>query len=114
MTVALHYRCGEADVWIPVELQATYPNLGGRRWWFTSPMIVGGVTCGRRVGKLYFPHGARYFGCRHCHGLAYRSSQEAHQWERWERVCVWLARQKGMDDEVGKSLASRFAGKRVK
>ncbi len=24
------------------------------------------------VNKLYLPPGARYFGCRHCHGLVYR------------------------------------------
>ena len=32
--------------------------------------------------QLYLPPGGRYFGCRECHGLAYRSSQEAHQEER--------------------------------
>jgi hypothetical protein len=28
------------------------------------------------VGKLYLPPGARYFGCRRCHELTYRSCQE--------------------------------------
>jgi hypothetical protein len=26
--------------------------------------------------KLYLPPAARYFGCRHCHDLTYRSAQE--------------------------------------
>jgi hypothetical protein len=28
------------------------------------------------MGKLYLPPGGRYFGCRHCYGLTYRSCQE--------------------------------------
>lgn len=27
----------------------------------------------RRVGELYLPPGARYFGCRHCHRLTYKT-----------------------------------------
>ena len=29
------------------------------------------------MGKLYLPPGGRYFGCRHCHDLTYRSRQES-------------------------------------
>lgn len=82
-TVTLHYRWGDSeDVRIPVRLQATPTQFGGERWWFTCPLIVAGVPCSRRVGKLYLPPGARYFGCRKCHDLTYQSSQEAHQTER--------------------------------
>jgi hypothetical protein len=28
------------------------------------------------VSKLYLPSGGRYFGCRHCYRLTYRSVQE--------------------------------------
>jgi hypothetical protein len=59
-----------------VDLTATYPHLGGLRWWFVCPLVVGGVACRRRVGKLYLPPRARYFGCRHCHRLTYKSCQE--------------------------------------
>jgi hypothetical protein len=45
-------------------------------------LIVGDVACNRRAGKLYLPSGARYFGCRKCHDLTYKSCQEAHQLER--------------------------------
>jgi hypothetical protein len=31
---------------------------------------------GRRVGKLYLPPSARYFGCRHCYDLTYNSVQQ--------------------------------------
>jgi hypothetical protein len=69
--LVLSYRLPEA-VCIPVFLQRTRPHFGGWRWWFTCSLIVGGVPCNRRVGKLYLPPGSLYFGCRHCHGLVYR------------------------------------------
>lgn len=107
-TVTLHYRLkDEIDVRIPVRLQVTYPALGGQRWWFTCPLIVGGVACNRRVAKLYLPPSARYFGCRRCHDLAYRSSQEAHEAER-------MAMLLGFGPEIGRLLDSRRGGKRVR
>ena len=57
-------------------LQSTEPHYGGLRWWFTCPMINQGFRCDRRVGKLYLPPDARYFGCRSCYDLTYRSVQE--------------------------------------
>ena len=103
--LTLHYRLGDAasggldgvlprppelhdaqaaakEVHIPVRLQATRPGFGGKCWWFTCPLTVSGVACNRRAGKLYLPPGGRYFGCRHCYDLTYRSSQRAHQTER--------------------------------
>ncbi len=61
----------------PVMLQTTRPNYGGRRWWFTCPLVVNGRACHRRVGKLYLPPGGKYFGCRHCYNLTYKSCQES-------------------------------------
>ncbi len=91
--ITLQYRCrNHEDIRIPVRLQATSINSGGKRWWFTCPLIVDGVRCGRRAGKLYLPPGARYFGCRKCHDLTYRSSQEAHQ---RERLLATIQRQTG-------------------
>ncbi|MGO8691868.1 MAG: hypothetical protein ACLQLG_19775 [Thermoguttaceae bacterium] len=86
-TLTLHYRRGETDVRLPIPLQGTFPALGGLRLWFTCPLNASGVPCNRRVGKLYLPPGVRYFGCRHCHNLTYRSSQEAH---KTERLFAWL------------------------
>lgn len=57
----------------PIALVTTSPHFGGRRWWFICPL----EHCGRRVGKLYLPPGGQYYGCRHCYGLTYRSSQES-------------------------------------
>lgn len=60
----------------PVALTTTRLRFGGLRWWFICPLIVNGQECNRRVGKLYLPARARYFGCRHCHDLTYQSAQE--------------------------------------
>lgn len=82
-TITLHYRWRDCeDVRIPIRLQFTPTNFDGERCWFTCPLIVDGVACNRRAGKLYLPPGARYFGCRKCHRLTYRSCQEAHRTER--------------------------------
>ena len=91
----------EEDIRIPIRLQATRPGFGGRRWWLTCPLMVAGIACNRRIGKLYLPPGARYFGCRQCHDLTYRSSQEAHQTER-------LFGQFGVDPEIAKLVAARW------
>ena len=54
--------------------------FGGRRWWFICPLIIKGRACNRRVGSLHLGNG-KYFGCRHCYNLTYRSSQESHQYD---------------------------------
>lgn len=58
----------------PVELVTTCPQFGGVRWWFLCPFRSGNEPCGRRVRKLYLS--GRYFACRHCHDLTYKSRQE--------------------------------------
>jgi hypothetical protein len=74
--IRLHYsfiRTNE-DLDYRVRLQTTHPYFGGVRWWFTCPLLHrSGGSCNRRVVKLYLPRGGRYFGCRHCHNLTYRS-----------------------------------------
>ena len=82
----MHYsRRDEEETRIPIRVQTTPTHFGGERWWFTCPLIVGGMTCNGRAGKVYLPPGARYFGCRHCHDLTYTSCQENHQGERMLR-----------------------------
>lgn len=54
-----------------VRLVSTSCNYGGNRWWFICPLIVDGLACRRRVGKLY--KDGDYFGCRHCYDLTYNS-----------------------------------------
>jgi hypothetical protein len=60
----------------PVPLESTPMRFGGVRWWGRCPLVVGGRPCQRRVRKLYLPPGGRYFGCRSCYRLTYRSAQE--------------------------------------
>ncbi|MFH5803521.1 hypothetical protein [Alienimonas sp. DA493] len=76
----LSYARNGEPVTLPVRLLYTTPHYGGRRPWFRCPLIVAGVPCERRVGKLYLR--SKLFGCRHCHDLTYRSVQEAHADER--------------------------------
>ncbi len=82
-TIMLRYRWHDTkDVRLPIVLQTTPTQFGGQRLWFTCPLIVNGVKCDRRVGKLHLPPGAQYFGCRTCHDLTYRSCQQAHREQR--------------------------------
>jgi hypothetical protein len=62
-----------------VGLLTTPMRFGGVRWWFVCPLTVAGRTCGRRVAKLHLPSGSRWFGCRDCHQLSYRSRQEGYR-----------------------------------
>jgi hypothetical protein len=68
-------KAANADLDYSVRLVTTGCHLGGVRWWLTCPLIRNNVACGRRVRKLYLS--GRYFGCRHCHDLTYRSRQES-------------------------------------
>ena len=61
-----------------IEIESTPQHLGEQRHWLRCPLIdENDRKCNRRVRVLYLPHGAKYFGCRHCQGgIAYRSQQE--------------------------------------
>ena len=50
-------------------------RFGGTRVYFICPGVANGVSCGRRVAKLY--GAGLYFLCRHCYRLAYASQSEA-------------------------------------
>jgi hypothetical protein len=65
---------GWEDVTETVRIVRVPCRFGGRRPYFICPGVVNGVTCGRRVGKLYGPE--RYFLCRHCYRLAHTSQSE--------------------------------------
>ncbi len=64
-----------------VDLTTTRPNFGGLRWWFICPLSEHNFPCQRRVTKLHLPPSARYFGCRHCHNLTYRSCRESRKYD---------------------------------
>jgi hypothetical protein len=95
---------GRIDIDKPIVLQTTPSAVGDRRWWFTCPLIMNGRACGRRVGKLYLPLGARYFGCRHCHDLTYTSCQES---RRYDRLFRNLANETGVNARLVKQMFSR-------
>jgi hypothetical protein len=89
-----------------IRLRTTRPYFGGLRWWLVCPLVVNGVPCGRRVGKLYLR--GRYFGCRHCLNLTYTSSQESHQHEALYRL---MAGNMGWDVATVRDVMKRI-GKR--
>lgn len=68
------------DIEYAIPLEYTACNFGGYRPWFRCPGSVDGVPCNRRSRKLYLPlyaRGARYYLCRECYGLGYRSSRDS-------------------------------------
>lgn len=67
----LFYTKNGSKIQEPVSFTNTCPHFGGVRWWFTCPM------CKKRVGKLYLPTRGELFGCRKCHTLTYKSSQDS-------------------------------------
>jgi len=70
-----YYTKEKTDLDYQVQLVSTPCNFGGKRWWFICPLVVNGRVCNRRVGVLYLG-GGKYFGCRHCYDLTYRSCKE--------------------------------------
>jgi hypothetical protein len=78
LLLVLNYRLGQPgeSVEVPIRLETTPLHFGGVRWWGRCPLVVSNVPCTRRVCNLYLPPGGRYFGCRKCHRLSYRSVQE--------------------------------------
>jgi len=72
-------------------LTTTQPPFGGVRWWAWCPV------CGARRRIVYLPPGRCLFGCRACHQLTYRSSQEAHRFDRG--IYAAVARDFGIPSE---------------
>lgn len=79
LTLRLRYRQAAVRpdvIVLGVPLERGAMPRGARRWWGRCPLGTAGRPCRRRVGTLYLPPGAAYFGCRACHRLTYRSRQE--------------------------------------
>ena len=71
--LAYSYRYNDGvwdDLDYSVRLQTTPCHYGGLRYWFICPSI----GCSRRVGILY--KRGRYFACRCCQQLVYKSQRE--------------------------------------
>jgi hypothetical protein len=75
---------GEPPVVATVWLVTTTRPQGGQHLRLLCPIIRNGEPCNRRVEKLYLPpagSGERYFGCKPCHRLTHRSSQQSHRYD---------------------------------
>ena len=66
----LDYSSGTDREQLFIPLRRTSAHFGGERLWLTCPL------CSRyeRLSKLYRPRNERFFACRQCHKLAYRST----------------------------------------
>lgn len=91
--VVLSYQnqSGLDEKWHPMEypvyLDWTTPHYGGRRPWFLCPAS----GCGQRVAVLY---GGRFFACRQCQGLVYKSQREPAARGAYRRIDALRARLK--------------------
>jgi hypothetical protein len=72
-------------------------RFGGARPYFICPGAVNGVTCSRRVAKLYGP--GRYFLCRHCFRFVC-GSQSENVWDRKLRRANKIRQRLGGDPDV--------------
>lgn len=111
LALVVHYWAAGSEIEeaIPLVLAATLPG-GRRRCYLRCP------GCGRRVVKLHKPiasggtGAARWFRCRRCHGLAYRSQLDE---PSLAHVLAWLARrwpEQAADDGHATSRAAPRAG----
>ena len=82
------------DISYSIPVVYTGCNFGGSRPWFLCPGEVNGVTCGRRVAKLYKPPSGRYFLCRHCYDLSYSSRRQESRNRTWARLMRSMGRGK--------------------
>jgi hypothetical protein len=98
--VTLRYRLRGEEVTQILALSSTLTNFNRRRWWFRCPLVRRGEACFRRIAKLYLPSGTRYWGCRRCHDLVYRSSQEAHKEERVLRWGGFIGKMQARIDQL--------------
>ena len=81
-------------------------HFGGWRLYLLCPLVVNGRACGARCEKVYLPPGGRHFGCRTCHELTYRSSQEAHH---FDGLFKRLGARMGVDPkDVERALSNRY------
>jgi hypothetical protein len=86
ITFAYAVMPGEPPVVSTVWLVTTTRPQGGQHLRMYCPIIRNGQPCHRRVEKLYLPPGERYFGCKECHSLTYRSCQVSHVYDRLAQV----------------------------
>ena len=82
-------------------------RFGGSRAYFICPGPGDGTDCGRRVNKLHLSN--RYFLCRHCNKLAYRSQYEQ-PWKRALRRANKLKQRLGIGVGIAEPLPEKPQG----
>lgn len=82
--------------------------FGGHRPYFRCPGRAGGLSCGRRVARLYQRDNSLFL-CRRCHGLAYESQAEA-PWARTLRRADKIRKRLGGPAGVALPFPSRPKG----
>lgn len=81
---SLNTSGGEQRIDYKVEILETPCVLGGNRYWFKCPIVIGNLACNRRVGVLYLVDGI--FACRHCHNLTYSSQNVSGKYKAFGRI----------------------------
>ena len=66
----ISYYVNDHYIKYDIRLDTTPCNYGGKRYWWLCPV------CGKRVAKLHLRPEGRYFACRSCNYLTYRSCKE--------------------------------------
>ena len=89
----------------PVRLTSTSTPWGARRYWFSCP------RCNRRAAILYRPPGGRYYGCRRCYDLTYRSCQTSHEFDNLYNSLA-LSMQDTHPGVTGRDVKASLEGKR--
>ncbi len=111
-TVELTYPITVKQVTIEdtVLLELSACPYGGHRLWFRCPICYAEKQT--RCTRLYIPPGRYSFGCRQCHGLTYRSSQQSRHPSRVEPASLaeWNAafhklREEPMTRDLCRSLS---------
>jgi hypothetical protein len=96
---------GDPGVNQPVDIIHTPCHYGGSRPWFRCP------DCARRVAVLY--GAGKYFLCRHCHNLAYRS-QSLNKSGRLLEKALKIKRRLGVNGGIREPALFRPKGMRQK
>jgi len=81
----------------PIKLQTSVLARGGIRYWLTCP------GCARRMSILYF--GGKYFACRICYKLNYRSQRASFtdkHFDRLNKIRKKLGWVPGIGNSIGK------------
>ncbi len=93
---------------MPLRLATAGTPTGGLRLYLICDLMVNGRHCGKRAETLYLPYGAKYFGCRQCYNLSYRSQHEHPS--KFMRMLRWQLGHYSVSDY---EALDRFVNRRV-